>query len=80
MVGKVEIFFIDLMVKTIVDYLKRPCTTCLLLQLLKEVFCKRSPVKRLNKILEKYLRKTLFLVKSQVLKMNLFTHIFLGFC
>ena len=41
-----------------------------------EVFCKRSPLKLLNKILEKYLGKSSFLVKLQVLKMNLFIRIF----
>ena len=39
-------------------FLKRPCTAyLLLLQIYKEVFCKRSPLNLLNKILEKYLRK-----------------------
>ena len=44
-----------------------------------EVFCKGSPLKLLSKILEKHLRKRLFLVRLQVLKMNLFTHIFQSF-
>ena len=40
------------------------------------VLCERSSLKLLNKILEKYLRKSSFLVKLQVLKMNSFTRIF----
>ena len=40
---------------------------------------KWSPLKLLNEILEKYLRKGSFLVKFQVLKTNSFTHIFQGF-
>ena len=31
------------------------------------LYCKRSPLKLLNKILKKYLRKTSILVRSQVL-------------
>ena len=47
--------------------IKRSCTIYLLsLQILKEVFCERSPLKPLNKILEKYLRKSSFLVKVQL--------------
>ena len=44
------------------------------------LFCKRSTLKLLNKIFEKYLRKTSFLAGLQDLKMNLYTHIFQGFC
>ena len=40
------------------------------------LFCKRSALKFLNKIFEKYVRKTSFLVGLQDLKMNLYTHIF----
>ena len=40
--------------------LKRLCAAyLLLLQIYKEMFCKRNPLKPLNKILEKYQRKTL---------------------
>ena len=45
--------------------LKRPCTTYLL-QIYKEVFCKTSLLKLLNKILEKYLR-VIFLVELIIL-------------
>ena len=44
------------------------------------MFCRRSYLKLLNKILRKYLNKSSFLVKLQVLKMNSFTRIFQGFC
>ena len=46
----------------------------------KEVFCERCPLKFLNKIFEKYLRKSSFLVKLHILKMNSFTLILQGFC
>ena len=39
----------------------------------------RCPWKLLNKILEKFPRKSSFLIKLQVLKMNSFTSIFQGF-
>ena len=39
------------------------------------MFCKRSPLKLLNKIYEKYLRKSSFLVKLQVLK-KIHSHMF----
>ena len=45
----------------------------------EEMFCKRSFLKLLYKIFEKYFSKTLFLLKLQVLKMNSFTRIFQGF-
>ena len=41
-----------------------------------EVFYQRSPLKPLNKILEKYLRKSSFLVKLHILKMNSFKCVF----
>ena len=44
------------------------------------VFCKIRLLKLLSKILKKYLRKSSFLVKLQVLKMKSFTRIFQGFC
>ena len=34
----------------------------------------------LNTIIEKFLRKSLLLLKLQILKMNSFTHIFQEFC
>ena len=43
------------------------------------MFCERIPLKFLNKILEKYLRKSLFLEMLQVLKMNSFARIFQDF-
>ena len=55
-------------------------TYLLLLEIYKEVVCKRSPLKPLSKILEKQLRKSSTLVKLQVLKMNSLTRIFQGFC
>ena len=57
--------------------LKIRCITfLLLLQIQKEVFYQKSLLKPLNKILEKYLRKSSFLVKLNVLKMNSFTCVF----
>ena len=51
--------------------LKRPCTNLLLLlKVYAELFRKKSFLKLLNKILEKYLNKNSFLVKLHVL-MNL---------
>ena len=46
----------------------------------KEMFSEGRPLKLLNKTQEKYLRKSSFLVKLQVLKMNSFTPIFQDFC
>ena len=79
---------IDLIVKIIFNYLKRTVHNLFtittnqeyLLQIYKEVFCERSLLKLLNKILEKYLRNSSFLVKLKVLKMHSFTRIFQGFC
>ena len=81
MVRKLKILTIDHIVNIILNILKRPCTTfLLLLQIYEEVFCKRSLLKLLNKILEKYLNERSFLVRLQVLKMNLFTRVFQGVC
>ena len=44
--------------------------------LYKEVFYERGPLKPLNKILEKYLRKSSLLVKLSFLEMNPFTRFF----
>ena len=72
---KKKLFIIDLIVN-IIHILKRRCTTyLLLLQIYKEVFSKRSPLNLLNKILAKYLRKTSFLVRLQILKM-IYSHLF----
>ena len=46
----------------------------------KEVFYERNPLKFFNKILEKYLRKSLVLVDLQVLKVSSFTRNFKCFC
>ena len=62
------------------DYLKNTVNN-LLLQIYEEVLCKRSLLKLLNnKIFEKYLSESSFLVKLQVLKMNSFTRVSQGFC
>ena len=60
--------------------LKRPCTTYLLLVQYKEMFFEGIPPKLLNKIVEKYLRKSSFLAKLQILKINSFTRVFQDFC
>ena len=61
------------------DYLKNTVNN-LLLQIYEEVLCKRSLLKLLNnKIFEKYLSESSFLVKLQVLKMNSFTRVSQGF-
>ena len=60
MVRKLKLLIIDLIVKINIDYLKKtvrgdPCAIYLL-QIYK-VFYQTSPLKLLNKILEKYLRE-----------------------
>ena len=69
--------FICRIVNIILDYLKKAVhiTYLLLPQIHTEVFCKRSPLEFLNKILEKYLRKSSFLVKLQLLK-TIHSHVF----
>ena len=77
MVGKKAVFIKKLLY---LHWKIRPCTTCLLLQqIYKDVFCKRSLLKLSNKIFEKYLNESSFLVKLQVLKMNSFSRFFQGF-
>ena len=59
MVRKLKAFDYYIIVHIILDYLKkRPFTAyLLLLQIYKEVFFERGPLKLLNKIPEKYIRK-----------------------
>ena len=66
----------------ILDYLKKTVRNLFTIttNTVKEVFRERKPLKLLNKIIDKYLRKSSFLVKLQVLKMNSFIRIFKGFC
>ena len=62
----------------IIFYSEKLTSFYLVLQL-KELFCERNHIKHLNKILEKYLRKSFFLVKLGVLRMNSFTSVFQDF-
>ena len=48
-----------LIINIILDYLKKERAQPLL-QIYKEVFCKTSPLKLLNKILEKYFKSIFF--------------------
>ena len=80
---KYKLFIIDLIVNIILEYLKKTMDNVFTINTNKQgrvLFCKRSTLKLLNKIFEKYLRKTSFLAGLQDLKMNLYTHIFQGFC
>ena len=81
--GNLKLLIIDVIVNIILEYPKKTVHNLLLLQIYKEVICEKSPLNLLNKILEKYMRKSWFLVKflkiEKVLKINSFTSIFQGF-
>ena len=67
--GKSKLLIVDLIVNIILDYFKKTVHNLITtnhVQIYKAVFCERIRLNRLNKMLEKYLGKSLFLAKLQV--------------
>ena len=78
--GKQNLLIIDLFVNIVLDYLKKTVNNLFLMQqIYKQIFCEKSHLKLLSKILEKHLKKSSFLAEFQILKINSFTRIFQGF-
>ena len=80
MVRKPKFLIIDIIVNIILDYLKNTMHNLFTNAANKEGVLSKKSSETLSNVLEKCLRKSSFLVKLHVLKMNSLTCVFQGFC